>query len=144
MIQTNLEKYGVECCLKNKDIIEKVKKTNLEKYGVENVGKNCAIQEKMKNTMFKKYGVNYPLQNPEIAEKSSKKCYKTKRFIFPSGKEIVCQGYEPFALEELIKCTDENDIVSGIKEVPCIWYNDATGNKHRHYVDIFIVSENSG
>ena len=45
-------------------------------------------------------------------------------------------------MEELIKYTNENDIICGIKQVPCIWYNDANGNKHRHYVDIFIVSEN--
>ena len=143
MIKTNIEKFGFECCLQNKDIREKVKKTNLEKFGFENAGKNSIIHEKMKQTMFKKYGVNFPLQNSEIASRSSKNCYKPKRFIFPSGKEIICQGYEPFALQSLIDNNiEENDIITGCKNVPSIWYNDETGKKHRHYVDIFIPSQN--
>jgi len=142
MFQTNIEKYGFKCCLQNEDIKKKVKVNNLEKYGVENVGQNYIFHEKMKNTMLEKYGVNYPLQNKDIMEKSSKNCYKLKSFIFPSGNEIKCQGYEPFALEELVKLYVETDIITGCKNVPTIWYNDASGKKHRHYVDIFIPSEN--
>ena len=37
---------------------------------------------------------------------------------------------------------DESDIITGIQNVPVIWYNDETGKKHRHYVDIFIPSQN--
>ena len=142
MFQTNIEKYGFKCCLQNENIKKKVKVNNLEKYGVENVGQNYIFHEKMKNTMLEKYGVNYPLQNKDIMEKSSKNCYKLKSFIFPSGNEIKCQGYEPFALEELVKLYFETNIINGCKNVPTIWYNDASGKKHRHYVDIFIPSEN--
>ncbi len=143
MMQTNITKYGYSCCLQNSDVKEKAKNTNLEKYGVENVGENSIIHEKMKHTMFQKYGVNYPLQNKEIANKSSKNCYKPKPFIFPSGKEINCQGYEPFALQYLIEDNiEENDIITGCKNVPTIWYNDENGKKRRHYVDIFVPSQN--
>jgi hypothetical protein len=144
MEQTNLEKYGSKCCLKNKEIKAKIIKTNLEKFGFENVGQNHIVHQKMKNTMQEKYGVNYPLQNSTIAEKTSKKCYKPKSFIFPSGREITCQGYEPFALKDLIEiyCIDEAYIITGCKNVPTIWYNDNSGKKHRHYVDIYIPSEN--
>ena len=72
----------------------------------------------------------------------SKKCYKPKIFILPSGKEIKCQGYEPFALNELIETFEEDEIVTGCKNVPSIWYNDEKDKKHRHYVDIFIPSKN--
>ena len=143
MKQTNLEKYGASCCLKNKNIKEKIKLTNLEKYGVENVAQNIEIQEKMKNTMLNNYGVCYPLQNKDIAQKSSNKCFKTKIFVFPSGKQIKCQGYEPYALKELIDSNvNENDIITGCINVPTIWYNDDKNCKHRHYVDIFIQSQN--
>ena len=37
----------------------------------------------------------------------------------------------------------ENDIITGCKHVPCIWYNDENEKKHRHYVDIFIPSKNT-
>jgi Uma2 family endonuclease len=29
-----------------------------------------------------------------------------------------------------------------VKNVPTIWYNDDNNKKHRHYVDIFIPSQN--
>jgi len=101
------------------------------------------IRNKSKITCLINYGVEHPHQNSAIAEKASKNCYKSKLFIFPSGNEIKCQGYEPFALYELIKNNiNENDIKTGAKNVPTIWYNDIDGKKHRHYVDIFIPSQN--
>jgi hypothetical protein len=36
----------------------------------------------------------------------------------------------------------EDDIVVGIKNVPEIWYYDIKTKKHRHFVDIFITSQN--
>lgn len=36
----------------------------------------------------------------------------------------------------------ENDIITGPKNVPEIWYTDDNGKKHRQYVDIFIPSQN--
>lgn len=92
--------------------------------------------------MFKKYGVEHPHQNEEIMEKSSKNAYKIKVFKFISGKEIKCQGYEPIALDEISKLEEEHNIITGPINVPTIWYNDTTGKKHRHYVDIYIPSKN--
>jgi len=47
-------------------------------------------------------------------------------------------------LDELIvyEKIDESDIITGCQNVPVIWYNDKLGKKHRHYVDIFIPSQN--
>ena len=46
-------------------------------------------------------------------------------------------------MDDLIKDNiEENDIVTGVKNVPTIWYNDEFEKKHRHYVDIFITSQN--
>ena len=58
---------------------------------------------KIKQTNLERYGVEYPQQNPEIAEKASKNSYRKKTYILPSGKQILCQGYEPLALDKLIK-----------------------------------------
>jgi hypothetical protein len=164
---TNLEKYGVENPSQNNKIKEKIKKSTLLKYGVDSILKLENTIEKRKQacidkygdeiplkteygkqtfrkTCLEKYGVENPSQNPELAEKTSKNCYRRKTYIFPSGKEIMCQGYEPFALDKLIKEDKilEEDIVTGCKNVPTIWYNDADGKKHRHYVDIYIPSQN--
>ena len=46
---------------------------------------------------------------------------------------------EVFIQNELV---NEDDIHVGAKNVPTIWYNDESGKKHRHYVDIFIKSQN--
>ena len=140
---TCLKKYGVKNPLLNNEIQNKRNKTIKEKYGVDYPSQNKDIQEKIKNTFLQKYGFENPMQNAEIADKSSKNCYNSKLFIFPSGKEIKCQGYEPFALKELNENNvDESDIVTGCKNVPTIWYNDENGKKHKHYVDIYIPSKN--
>ena len=35
----------------------------------------------------------------------------------------------------------EEDIVTGCKNVPQIWYNDEQNKKHRHYVDIYTFED---
>ena len=164
---TNLLKYGHENPQQNKDIKQKTINTCLQKYGYENILKLETVIEKRKQICFEKYGTNYPLQSelgknifkqtclrkygvenpqqfPEIAEKSSTNSYRRKLYTFPSGKQISCQGYEPFALDKLTKdeLVNETDIVTGAKNVPIIWYNDESDKKHCHYVDIFIPSQN--
>jgi hypothetical protein len=164
-IKTNLEKYGVEHCLQSKDIIEKRKKTNLEKYGVEYVTQNkeiiqnrketCLkkygvenslqskeIIEKIKKTNLEKYGVEHPMQNIDIVKKALNNSYNLKDYILPSGKQITYQGYEIFALNEIIKIFTEDDIINGCDNVPIISFNDENGKKHNHFVDIFINSQN--
>ena len=140
--QTNLEKYGVEHFTQTNIMKEKTIKTNLEKYGVEHNLQREEIQDKIKKTNLEKYGVERCMQNPEIMEKNIKMSYYLKEYTLPSGKIIKIQGYEHFALNELLKYIDENDIITGCKNVPIIWYNDESGKKHRHFVDIFIPSQN--
>jgi hypothetical protein len=164
---TNLKKYGCKNVFQNKDIINKIKATNLikygveyntqlesnkeqykktclEKYGYENPSQNEEIKKKKIETCLKNWGVENPTQNSDIMEKSIKQNYKKKEYTLPSNKIIEIQGYESFALDELIidEKIDESYIITGIQNVPVIWYNDESGKKHRHYVDIFIPSQN--
>ena len=140
---TCLEKYGTECASKNKIIREKIKLTILEKYGVEYASQNKNIREKIKNTNLKNWGVENPSQNAEISEKAFNNSYKSKSYIFPSGKIIRCQGYEPFAFRDLINSSiNEIDILNKRTDVPEIWFADENNKKHRYYVDIFIPSQN--
>lgn len=141
---TCLEKYGVDNILKLKDVIQKRKQRCIDKYGNEIPLKTELGKQIVRQTCLEKYGVENPQQNPEIAEKAAKKSYRKKTYILPSGKEIICQGYEPFALDKLVKEENisEEDIITGCKNVPKIWYNDEQNKKHRHYVDIYIPSQN--
>jgi len=131
--------YCVNCTLKNKS--KEMIITNNNKSKEE---KNKTI-EKRNHTFKNNYGVSNPMFVPEIVEKQLKSSFTSKDYTFPSGTIIKCQGYEPFALDKLIKelRVKEDDIITSRINVPEIWYNKATnGKKSRHYVDIFVSSEN--
>lgn len=83
------------------------------------------------------------MQCPEVIENNVKSSYYFKEYKMPSGNVIKIQGYEHYALDELIKNNiDEIDIITGAKNVPEIWYLDGGEKKRRHFVDIFIPSQN--
>ena len=142
--ETCLEKYGVDNYSKTQEFNDKTKATCLKKYGVEYPSQVPEFKDKIKETCLAKYGVEYSSQYQEIMEKCSKNAYKLKEYTFPSNKIIKCQGYEPFALNDLLQKENinENDIIIGCKNVPIIWYIDDNEKTHRHYVDIFIPSKN--
>lgn len=141
-VKTCLSNYGVENPSHSEDINDKKKQTCLSNYGVEHPGLSSIIKIKRKNTCLEIYGVENAAQNAEIAEKTSKNSYLSKTYTFPSGKEIKVQGYEPFALDKIIKTLSEDDIITGCSNVPNIAYADAEGKQHKHFPDIFILSQN--
>jgi hypothetical protein len=77
-------------------------------------------------------------------DKVIKSSYSKKEYIFPSGKVEKIQGFENFALDELIinEKINESYIIIGCKNVPEIWYWDDNNKKRRYYVDIYIPSQN--
>jgi hypothetical protein len=74
-----------------------------------------------------------------------KPSYKMKQYQFPSGKIVNLQGYEPRAVDFILKSHSEIDIIVQIheieKKVGRIFY-EINGKRHRYYPDIFIPSEN--
>lgn len=140
---TCMEKYGCESTLQNNEIKIKIKKTMVDKYGVENPSQFEEFQKKKIETNVLRYGYDHPSKNAEMFEKAMKNAYKLKDYTLPSGNIIKIQGYEHYALDDLLKDgIIEEDIITGCKNVPEVWYEDETGKKHRHYVDIFIPSQN--
>ena len=139
-----LSTYGVEHPQQRQEIKNKTKQTNMKKYGVEYVLQLNDIKIQSKKTCMQKYGCEHPLQNSTIMDKFIKSSYSKKEYIFPSGKIDHVQGYENFALNELIinEKIDESDIIIGSQNVPEIWYHTDDGVKHRYYVDIYIPSQN--
>ena len=59
----------------------------------------------------------------------------------PSGKIINYQGYENFALDELLQLFNENDIENERYTVPIIKYIK-NNKEHNYFPDIFIKSKN--
>ena len=143
-IATSLEKYGKQSPSQNEDVKLKVKNTNIQKYGVKHYSQTKEFSERYKETSQKNWGTDYPAQNAEIFAKTIKSAYTKKDYVFPSKKIIQIQGYEHFALDKLLieDKVDEEDIITGIENVPEVWYYDNERKKHRYYVDIYIPSKN--
>lgn len=164
--ESSIKIYGVKCVLQSKIVKDKIEETNVKKYGVKNVSQSViikdkkiettmnnygvenpfqseVIKQKMKEICLVKYGCEHAMQNATIMENNTKKAFKQKTFVLPSGNELKCQGFEPFGLKDLIEIEhiDETDIKTGAKNVPTIWYLDNENKKHRHYVDIYIPSQ---
>lgn len=75
--ETNLERYGVECSLRNPEIHEKAKTTLTSKYGVEYPLLSKAIQDKCQKTFQEKYNSNSYRLTPEDISKIMKKQHKS-------------------------------------------------------------------
>lgn len=139
--QTCLERYGVEHPSQTPEFREKVKQTFIEHYGVDNPNKTSEVREKIKQTNLERYGVEFPSQCKEIQEKIQKNGKKYKEYTMPSGIIRKVQGYEPFALDELVKLYNESDIITDKKEIPRITYN-INDKKKYYFPDIHIPSQN--
>jgi hypothetical protein len=153
--------YCEECSKKH--MVDKQKKTCLDKYGVENASSLTEIKEKIKDIFDNKYGGHpkrlkevqekwvatclekyggHPNQNREVQVKSEFKGCHYKNYVFPSGRTVKVQGYEPLALDQLLKGgVKEIDIIVGKASVPTVeyWIGD---KRHIYFPDIFLQSEN--
>lgn len=139
--QTCLKNYGVEHSSKSNEVKEKIKKTNLKIYGFEYSSQNEKTREKAKQTCLKRYGTEYPMQNQEFMEKVQKNAKKYKEYRMPNGTIRKIQGYEPFALDILLKEFNEEQIITERKQIPTIHYLD--NDKKRYYFpDIFLLHLN--
>ena len=115
----------------------------MKNHGVEHSMQSEEVQAKSRETCMKNHGVEHPMQDGAIAERVMKACFKTKTYTFPCGETRQVQGYEPRALDELVRQGyAASDIVTDRCKVPVVWWCDATGKAHRYYVDIFLPAEN--
>ena len=150
--KTNLEKYGDE----NYTNIEKNKKTKLEKYGDENYNNRKLSEETcVKNNGYShwfksKEGKEFIISNNKNRNytmsldthiKWCKSCKTKKIFKFPSGKEVLVQGYEPQVIQLLLEKYQESQIIVEHNTKPKIKYE--FDNKIKNYFcDIYIPDEN--
>ena len=144
-LEDNFKKYGTRYPSQNIDIKEKGKKTCVEKYGSttylnSKFGKDKA-RENMHKTVLLKYGVNNVMQVKEIFEKQQNSLRNSiKKYVLPSGKEIIKQGYEPQFLDYIF----QNQL---LKEDEINYYPepidyDIDGKVHRYFPDFLIPKYN--
>jgi hypothetical protein len=137
--QTYQRNYGVDHPLQRDDILAKQRGTNIRVRGVEYSQQDPRVREKAEATCLAKFGVRYPAQNPEIAAKCAANAKKPKPFTMPSGDVRMVQGYEPFALRDLLEMgITEEQIVTGTAHVPKIPYIAVDEKARYHFPDIFI------
>lgn len=80
-------------------------------------------------------------QTKEYSDKCLYNGFKKKEYVFPSGKKILIQGYESFAINDLLKQYNEKDIIAGDELNLLIAYRYC--NKDKTYrPDIYIPKEN--
>ncbi len=137
---TCLENHGVEYSMQSAEVREKSKASMLENYGVEHGFQSAEIMGKVKATMLENYGVEHPSQSPEIFERAQKNAFKRKDFTTPSGQVWTLQGYEPLVAPKLIDEYGEDDITPDLKQVPCVWWTDSKGVRHKYYCDFYVKS----
>jgi hypothetical protein len=138
--ETCRKNFGVDHHLQRDVILAKQRKTNLEKRGVEYSLQSKEVRAKGVATNLLIYGVEHPSQNQEVMERTQKNAKKYKEFKMPSGEIRMVQGYEPFALTDLLKVYTEEQIKTDRKDVPRIQY-EVEGKKRYHFPDIFIPHE---
>lgn len=141
--QTLLTRYGVKHPSHSKIFREKVKETNLRNLGCEYPMQSQICIAKRVKTCLKKYGVENPLQSTEIQAKMQKSGFKYKYYITPKNRIRKVQGFEPYALDILLKQQHlaERDVITARKRVPRIEYIH-NGTKRYYFPDIFIKSQN--
>ena len=142
---TLLNKYGVDHYSKTEEFKKKYKLTIFLKYGVDHYSKTEEFNNKFKQTSLTNYGVNHPMQSLTVFQKQQNSSFYLKNYIMPSGKIVKIQGFEHFALNELLQTYEESDIVISNFEI----YNSVgkfeyldENIKRRYFPDIYIISEN--
>ena len=97
--------------------------------------------------MLLRYGVEQVMHYTPSFEKSMNTSYRKKIYIFPSGRVEKIQGYEGFAINDLLDSGYlEDDIITSNRDIEKftgkIWYNDSENKRRKYYPDIYIISEN--
>jgi hypothetical protein len=141
IIKTNLYKYGVKCIFESEFFKSKIRNTMYSKYGVEHPGQSYELKEKIRNTCLQKYGVEYPQQSPIIQEKTHLLSKSYKKMIMPSGSVRNVQGYESFAIKNLLQNFTEDEIETDRYKVPRISYI-YKGKQKYYFPDIYLKKEN--
>jgi hypothetical protein len=123
----------------NDEVKNKVKETCKSIYNGHPMN-NDEVKNKLMEFFNKKYGC-HPSQTPEVMEKIVKTSKSYKKFTMPSGAIRNIQGYEPFALNILLKEYNEEQIKSERKDMPIIKYTFNDISK-RYFPDIYIPDKN--
>jgi len=148
---------SISCSRKDKKTQDKCKNTCLKKYGYEhNLSKGSPMRDKMVRNLIKKYGVTNISQLENVKNKKRKTFQKNHKEPHPlwgntwydikiGNEEYKVQGYERYAIYDLIKKYGKENVIIRYKDIKSnigeiiYFYNN---KKYRYYPDFYIKSEN--
>ncbi len=138
-INTCLEIYGVENPLQNKEVHDRqfksMQDSNMKNYGVKSTLSIRTVYDKTTQTKIDLYGEDYG---------NTKGGFKRKKYMMPSGKIVIFQGYEDQALDKLLEIKSEDEIFVGRQMFSII--NEIEykfDDKIKRYIpDIYVKDEN--
>jgi len=140
---TCLERYGVDHYSKTDEYKKKFKETCLLRYDEVHPFKLSIFLKKCEQTWLNNWGVKHPAQSSQYQDKVQNGYRNSWHdYQLPSGNWIKLQGYEPKALDVLLKFLPETDIILRKLYMPVIWYYGKDNKWHRYYPDIFIPKMN--
>ena len=120
---TMLARHGVKNAMKSEVFKAKARATNTERLGVPYPMMHPDVRAKRVATCWIRFGAANPMQNQEVFDKWEKAVMKKSPYIFPSGAEMILQGFEHFAMDKLLaQGVKEEDLIEGRKNLPNIWY----------------------
>lgn len=141
--KTMKDRYGVSSAFKIPGVMDQRRGTWVDKYGESHPHKCAQVRAKYTETIQSKWGVDHPMQDADVLDKCVKSAKKSKKYVFPSGKEIMVQGYEPQALDVLLsEGIQEHEIINLRTDMPKLWYVNDKNKKSRYYPDFYIPGLN--
>lgn len=90
-------------------------------------------KQRTEETCMKKYGHRNVMQVPEFFQKARRTAFESKRYIWPSGRVTMYQGYENWLYEQLLLTFSENEIVT--EKLQTFQYVDADGDTRTYFPD---------
>lgn len=116
--------------------------TRKGRYWCNEYSNSCPVMKTLNKTIQTNRTPERKQEIVENIQKAKRGKSKRKLFTFPSGNIVSVQGYEPWALELLLKNgIDETDITVNFEEMPKTVYFFKE-KQRRYFPDIYIKSQN--
>ena len=136
--KTCLEKYGVDCAFKSKDVSEKIKSTFSKKYGdgITNPSQVKEIRDKVKATFLEKYGNEEYLGTKDCLDKTKQTSIEKYGTESPNSSELVKKHKEESCLEKY-GVTNPNKLSSIQEKISktCLEKYGRRWNVYKYYYD---------
>ena len=139
---TNVELYGAENVFASSAIKKKIREHYQRVYGVDHNMQLEECKEKVRQTSLKKFGAPNVMKTHDGLARHHAALGRDVIYSFPSGRQVIVQGYEPLCIELLLEDYTEDDLKfhASIEGSPFHYVKPETGRDSCYFPDLFIAS----